>query len=289
MARDTRTRPPDGLPLPWITDHSPVTAPTFATSSAPGRGVQDPFLVHGVETHGGAPSAHYRLFMELCGACRRRAFWGSEDAPKIANPCETALLKGERPKGTARFQPSGPRRVSPGAPKLSGRSPARAETSGSRSDPFGKIGTAAEPGAPTAVPHVNRLKSWLTPPFFSPPAIVWLFRLSRGRKEASAVIPRPDGRPTWFDHARAASRIGSRTDPPHCTPRRYVGVDGTRDWPHPSGQSVHQVRRYSKGASPTMTSPDCSPRLASLFRRLRRGDFLRRATNLRHRRNGASA
>ena len=98
-----------------------------------------------------------------------------------------------------------------------------------------EIGTAAEPGAPTAVPHVNRLKAWLAPPFFSPPAIVWLFRLSRGRKEASAVIPRPDGRPTWFDHARAASRIGSRTDPSHCTPRRYVGVDGTRDWPHPSG------------------------------------------------------
>jgi hypothetical protein len=152
-----------------------------------------------------------------------------------------------------------------------------------------EIGTAAEPGAPTAVPHVNQLKAWLAPPFFSPPAIVWLIRLSRGRKEASAVIPRPDGRPTWFDHARAASRIGSRTDPSHCTPRRYVGVDGTRDWPHPSGQSVHQARRYSKGASPTMTSPDCSPRLASHFRRFRRGDFLRRANNLRHRENGASA
>ena len=166
--------------------------------------------------------------------------------------------------GQPAFQPSGSRRVSSGAPMLSGRSPARAATSGTRSDPLGKIGTAAEPGAPTAVPHVNRLKAWLAPPFFSPPAIVWLFRLSRGRKEASAVIPRPDGRPTWFDHACAASRIGSRTDPSHCTPRRYVGVDGTRDWSHPSGSGVHQVHRYSKGASPSMTSPDCPPRLASL-------------------------
>jgi hypothetical protein len=29
----------------------------------------------------------------------------------------------------------------------------------------------------------------------------------------------------------ATGQIGSRTDPPHCTPRHRVGEDGARDWP----------------------------------------------------------
>lgn len=49
---------------------------------------------------------------------------------------------------------------------------------------------------------------------------------------ASRSIPRPDGRPTWFVSAGAASRIGSRTDPSHCSPRRQIGEGEARDWPH---------------------------------------------------------
>jgi len=52
------------------------------------------------------------------------------------------------------------------------------------------------------------------------PAAVWLIRRSGGRGKALVSIPRPDGHPTWFVSASAASRIGSRTDRSHCTPRR---------------------------------------------------------------------
>jgi hypothetical protein len=52
------------------------------------------------------------------------------------------------------------------------------------------------------------------------PAAVWLIRRRVGLGKALASIPRPDGRPTWFVYASAASRIGSRTDLSHCTPRR---------------------------------------------------------------------
>ena len=64
------------------------------------------------------------------------------------------------------------------------------------------------------------------------PAAGWLIRRSGGRGEALASIPRPDGHPTWFVYASAASRIGSRTNPSHCTPRRKIGVDEARDWLH---------------------------------------------------------
>jgi hypothetical protein len=47
-----------------------------------------------------------------------------------------------------------------------------------------------------------------------------------------ASIPRPDGHPTWFVYVSAASRIGSRTDLSHCTPRRQIGADEARDWLH---------------------------------------------------------
>jgi hypothetical protein len=52
------------------------------------------------------------------------------------------------------------------------------------------------------------------------PATGWLIRRSGGRGKALASIPRPDGHPTWFVYASAASQIGSRTDLSHCTPRR---------------------------------------------------------------------
>jgi hypothetical protein len=52
------------------------------------------------------------------------------------------------------------------------------------------------------------------------PATGWLIRRSGGQGEALASIPRPDGHPTWFVYGSAASRIGSRTDRSHCTPRR---------------------------------------------------------------------
>jgi hypothetical protein len=44
------------------------------------------------------------------------------------------------------------------------------------------------------------------------------------------LIPRPDGHPTWFIRASAADLAGSRTDLPHCTPRRQIGAVGARDW-----------------------------------------------------------
>jgi hypothetical protein len=97
--------------------------------------------------------------------------------------------------------------------------------------------------AVTAVPRTDRLETRLPPPFFSFLATVWLMRRSGGRRKAPVLIPRPDGRPTWFVHASAASRIGSRTDPSHCTPRRYVGAGGARDWPHLFGPGDHQVHR----------------------------------------------
>src|SRR5918912_2097297 len=52
------------------------------------------------------------------------------------------------------------------------------------------------------------------------PATGWLIRLSGGQGVALASIPRPDGHPSWFVYGSAASRIGSRTDRSHCTPRR---------------------------------------------------------------------
>ena len=65
-----------------------------------------------------------------------------------------------------------------------------------------------------------------------PPATGWLIRRSGGRGGALALIPRPDGHPTWFVHSSAASQIGSRTDLSHCTPRRKIGADEARDWLH---------------------------------------------------------
>ena len=122
--------------------------------------------------------------------------------------------------------------------------------------------------AVTAVPRVNRLRSELSPPFFSIPAAVWLIRLSGWRGKASVLIPRPDGHPTWFIHASAASRIGSRTDPSHCTPRRYVGAGRTRDWLYLFGPGDHQVHRCPGRASAQAISPAEPPELSPISKSL---------------------
>src|ERR1700741_934371 len=61
-----------------------------------------------------------------------------------------------------------------------------------------------------------------------PPAAERCTREGKGR--ASVTIPRPDGRPTWFVYVSAASRIGSRTNPSHGSPRRRIGGGKARDW-----------------------------------------------------------
>jgi hypothetical protein len=48
---------------------------------------------------------------------------------------------------------------------------------------------------------------------------------------APASIPLQLGPAARFASASAASRIESRIDPSHCTPRRQIGVDEARDWP----------------------------------------------------------
>jgi hypothetical protein len=75
--------------------------------------------------------------------------------------------------------------------------------------------------------------SRLPPPADSP----W-----EGICEASASIPRPDGRPAWFVVASAAVPVGSRTDLPHCTPLRRLGVGEARDWLHLFVRGDHRDR-----------------------------------------------
>jgi hypothetical protein len=48
----------------------------------------------------------------------------------------------------------------------------------------------------------------------------------------SRCFPSQDGHPNGLDNASAASRIESRTDPSHSTPRRHIGAGEARDWPH---------------------------------------------------------
>jgi hypothetical protein len=83
-------------------------------------------------------------------------------------------------------------------------------------------------------PRADWLKAELAQPFFSnnPPKAVAAPGMNC---QASALIPRPDGRPTWFVSVSAATRTGSRTGPSHCTPRRQIGAGEARDWPHLSG------------------------------------------------------
>jgi len=57
-------------------------------------------------------------------------------------------------------------------------------------------------------------------------------RRSVGRSGAPASIPKQPGRAARFTSMGATGQIGSRTDPPHCTPRHRVGEDKARDWPY---------------------------------------------------------
>lgn len=99
-------------------------------------------------------------------------------------------------------------------------------------------------------------KSELAPPFFSqsPPPV----GRSGGRGEASVSIPRPDGRPTWFVRASAAGLAESRTDFPHCTPRRKIGADGARDWLHLSGSRENGIDGYPSPC-PSVAFPEPPP------------------------------
>ena len=80
-----------------------------------------------------------------------------------------------------------------------------------------------------------------------PAAASRLFRLlgraTRGLRES---IPGADGHPSWFTHPGAASRIGSRTDPSHCTPRRQIGVAEARDWLPQLRRRDHRLHRGSR-------------------------------------------
>jgi 3'-5' exoribonuclease len=74
---------PTDYPQPGPANHSPVTAPIHVPTLGPGKRVQDPFLVHGVETHGGAYPHTVLSLGNSTGKIDTEPFW-SEDAPKIA-------------------------------------------------------------------------------------------------------------------------------------------------------------------------------------------------------------
>src|SRR5919106_3872711 len=96
-----------------------------------------------------------------------------------------------------------------------------------------------------------------TPSVLLPVATRWLMRRSVGRSRAPASIPKQPGRAARFTDVSAAGQIGSRTDPPHCTPRHYVGVGKARDWPHPSERrGVLPDRRTPEPLYASALSPD---------------------------------
>src|SRR5882724_9989063 len=77
-----------------------------------------------------------------------------------------------------------------------------------------------------------------------------------GKARQSLVsIPRPDGHPTWFVYVSAASRIGSRTDPSHCSPRRRIGGGEARDWLHLDDRGDHRDHRSPLGRWPVGSLP----------------------------------
>jgi hypothetical protein len=79
-------------------------------------------------------------------------------------------------------------------------------------------------GLPAVSAPVTRSQG-IDSPVLLPAATAWAVTPAGGRLGAPASIPMRSGRTTRFAGASAASRIGSRTDPSHCTPRRYIGVD----------------------------------------------------------------
>jgi four helix bundle protein len=87
----------------------------------------------------------------------------------------------------------------------------------------------------------------LTPAVLLPDATAWTDPSAGGRRGAPASIPKRPGRAARFAGASAASRIASRSDPSHGTPRRYVGVDEARELASPVrvGVRTRIVRRLS--------------------------------------------
>lgn len=82
----------------------------------------------------------------------------------------------------------------------------------------------------------RRLTHWLpgargfAPSVLLPSATAWTDESAVGLSGAPASIPKRLGRAARFTRVSAASRIESRIDPLHCTPRRYISVGKTRDW-----------------------------------------------------------
>jgi hypothetical protein len=74
-------------------------------------------------------------------------------------------------------------------------------------------------------PHQLPGARGFTPAVLLPAATAWTASSAGGPRGAPASIPKQPGRAARFAGASAAIRIRSRTDPSHCTPRRYVGVD----------------------------------------------------------------
>jgi hypothetical protein len=88
----------------------------------------------------------------------------------------------------------------------------------------------------------------------------WLIYPSVGRTRAPALIPRPAGRLTWFIRASAAGLVGSRTDLPHCTPRRQIGAAGARDWLQLSGSGGHRdLQNRPVHGAPAVPPPTILP------------------------------
>jgi hypothetical protein len=130
--------------------------------------------------------------------------------------------------------------------------------------------TAAQSWLSGRSSHRHTVDGAREPPFFFnlPPLGSWTETGGQGR--ASALIPRLDGHPTRFIRASAASRIGSRTDPSHCSPRRQIGEGEARDWLHqPRGviAGIHGCLHLRACALPRL----CPPRPAC-----------RRSRGLRH-------
>jgi hypothetical protein len=87
----------------------------------------------------------------------------------------------------------------------------------------------------------------LTPSVLLPAAAARTDPSAVGRRGAPASIPKRPGRTARFTGASAASRIASRSDPSHGTPRRYVGVDEARELASPArvGVRTRIVKRLS--------------------------------------------
>jgi len=130
VARDTHAGPPRRLPRGLGLRPLPVTAPIRAPALGPGEAGPGSVSRAWSGDARGRPSAHCALLgTTVPGGIDTPAVLGAKTHRNSRdNPSNT--------EGASPLRPSDPRHVSTGAPKLSGRSPAQAETSGMRSDPF---------------------------------------------------------------------------------------------------------------------------------------------------------